>query len=109
VDFINDLVTMYITQLTPKLVKLRQLLYPYSAVEKYDKECILIQRKMEIEQMELDMATNPRGVIQFNVGDKVQLRTGAPRTQPQEIIEQSSSISEIEFDENDENDENTDE
>lgn len=103
IDFINDLVTMYITQLTPKLVKLRQLLYPYTAVEKYDKECVLIQRKMEIEQMELDMATNPRGVIHFDVGDKVQLRPKAPRSQPQERIEQSSSIGEIEFDENDEN------
>ena len=51
VDFINDLVTMYITQLTPKLVELRQLLYPYNAVEKNDNTCILIQRKMEIEQM----------------------------------------------------------
>jgi hypothetical protein len=104
VDFINDLVTMYITRLTPKLVELRQLLYPYSAVEKYDKECVLIQRKMEIEQMELDMATNPRGVIHFDVGDKVKLRpgTGAAQNQPSRArIEQSSSSGEIEFDEND--------
>ena len=102
VDFINDLVTMYITQLTPKLVQLRQLLYPYNAVEKYDNTCILIQRNMEIEQMELDMATNPRGVIHFDVGDKVKLRPGAgtARSQPQERIEQSSSR-EIEFDDND--------
>ena len=109
VDFINDLVTMYITQMTPKLVQLRQLLYPYSAVEKENKKkdntCVLIQRKMEIEQMEFDMARNARGVIHFDVGDKVQLRpgAGAPRTQPQERIEQSSSSAEIEFDENDEN------
>ena len=103
VDFINDLVTMYITQMTPKLVELRQLLYPYSAVEKYDNTCVLIQRKMEIEKMEDDMATNPRGIIHFDVGDKVQLRPGAPRSQPQERIEQSSSSGEIEFDENDEN------
>ena len=102
VDFINDLVTMYITRLTPKLVQLRQLLYPYTAVEKYDKECVLIQRKMEIEKMELDMATNPQGIIHFDVGDKVKLRpaAGATRSQPQERIEQSSSR-EIEFDEND--------
>ena len=101
VDFINDLVTMYITQLTPKLVQLRQLLYPYCAVDKNDNTCVLIQRKMEIEQMELDMSTNPRGVIHFVVGDKVQLRPGAgtARSQPQERIEQSSSR-EIEFDEN---------
>jgi hypothetical protein len=103
VDFINDLVTMYITQLTPKLVELRHLLYPYTAVEKYDNTCVLIQRKMEIEKMEDDMATNPRGIIHFDVGDKVQLRPGAPRSQPQERIEQSSSSGEIEFDENDEN------
>ena len=108
VDFINDLVTMYITRLTPKLVQLRQLLYPYSAVEKENKKkdntCVLIQRKMEIEQMELDMATTPQGVIHFDVGDKVKLRPGAgvARSQPQERIEQSSSR-EIEFDENDEN------
>ena len=106
VGFINDLVTMYITRLTPKLVELRQLLYPYNAVEKYDNECVLIQQKMEIEQMELDMATNSRGIIHFDVGDKVQLRPGAraTRTQPKsrEIIEQSPSR-EIEFDENDEN------
>lgn len=102
VDFINDLVTMYITRLTPKLVQLRQLLYPYTAVEKYDSECVLIQRKMKIEQMELDMATNPRGVIHFDVGDKVKLRPGpaTTRSQPQERIEQSSNR-EIEFDEND--------
>ena len=105
VDFINDLVTMYITQMTPKLVELRRLLYPYSAVDKNDNTCVLIQRKMEIEQMEFDMARNARGVIHFDVGDKVQLRpgAGAPRTQPQERIEQSSSSAEIEFDENDEN------
>ena len=107
VDFINDLVTMYITQLTPKLVELRQLLYPYTAVEKekkkYDNTCVLIQRKMEIEEMERDMATTSQGVIHFDVGDKVQLRPGAPRSQPQERIEQSSSSGEIEFDENDEN------
>jgi hypothetical protein len=103
VDFINDLVTMYITQLTPKLVELRHLLYPYTAVEKYDNTCVLIQRKMEIEKMEDDMATNPRGIIHFDVGDKVQLRPGAPRSQPQERIEQSSSSGEIEFDETDEN------
>jgi hypothetical protein len=104
VDFINDLVTMYITRLTPKLVQLRQLLYPYTAVEKYDNTCVLIQRKMELEQMELDMATTPQGVIHFDVGDKVQLRpgAGAARSQPQERIEQSSSR-EIEFDDNDEN------
>jgi hypothetical protein len=101
-DFINDLVTMYITQLTPKLAELRKLLYPYNAVEKYDSECVLIQRKMEIEQMELDMATNPRGVIHFEVGDKVKLRPGAgvTRSQPQQRIEQTTSR-EIEFDEND--------
>jgi hypothetical protein len=105
VDFINDLVTMYITRLTPKLVELRQLLYPYNAVEKYDSECVLIQRKMKIEQMELDMATNPRGVIHFEVGDKVKLRPAArtAQSQPQQRIEQSSNR-EIEFDENDEND-----
>ena len=87
--------------MTPKLVELRQLLYPYSAVDKNDKECVLIQRKMEIEQMELDMATNPRGVIHFDVGDKVKLRpgAGAARSQPQERIQQTSR--EIEFDEND--------
>ena len=102
VDFINDLVTMYITQLTPKLVELRQLLYPYCAVEQNDNICILIQRKMEIEQMELDMSTNPRGVIHFDVGDKVKLRPGtrAVQSQPQERIEQNVS-NEIEFDEND--------
>jgi hypothetical protein len=102
VDFINDLVTMYITQLTPKLVELRRLLYPYCAVDKNDNTCVLIQRKMEIEQMELDMATNPRGVINFDVGDKVKLRpgAGAARGQPRErVVEQTSR--EIEFDEND--------
>ena len=104
VDFINDLVTMYITRLTPKLVQLRQLLYPYTAVEKYDNECVLIQRKMKIEQMELDMATNPQGVVHFDVGDKVKLRPGArnARSQPQERIEQTTGR-EIEFDEVDEN------
>jgi hypothetical protein len=93
---------MYITRLTPKLVQLRQLLYPYSAVEKYDNTCVLIQRKMEMEKMELDMGTNPQGVINFDVGDKVKLRPGAgtTRSQPQERIEQSSNR-EIEFDEND--------
>ena len=103
VDFINDLVTMYITRLTPKLVQLRQLLYPYTAVEKYDNTWVLIQRKMEIEQMELDMSTNPRGVIHFEVGDKVQLRPGAGATRsqpkPRGMIEQNTSR-EIEFDEN---------
>ena len=89
---------MYITQLTPKLVELRQLLYPYCAVEKNDNTCVLIQRKMEIEQMELDMATNPRGVIHFDVRDKVKLRPVAlaARSQPRERIEQTSR--EIEFD-----------
>ena len=106
VDFINDLVTMYITRLTPKLVELRQLLYPYNAVEKYDSECVLIQRKMEIAQMELDMATNPRGVIHFDVGDKVKLRpgAGASRNQPSRARIEQSSNREIEFDENDAND-----
>ena len=108
VDFINDLVTMYITRLTPKLVQLRQLLYPYTAVEKENKKkdntCVLIQRKMEIEQMELDMATTPQGVIRFDVGDKVQLRPVAAQNQSSSVgIEQSSSSAEIEFDENDEN------
>ena len=104
VDFINDLVTMYITRLTPKLVQLRQLLYPYTAVEKHDSECVLIQHKMEIEQMELDMATTPQGVIRFDVGDKVQLRPVAAQNQSSSVgIEQSSSSAEIEFDENDEN------
>ena len=107
VDFINDLVTMYITRLTPKLVELRKLLYPYCAVDKNDNTCVLIQRKMEIEQMELDMATNPRGIIHFDVGDKVKLRPGAGATRNQTSrarIEQSSSSGEIEFDENDAND-----
>jgi hypothetical protein len=60
---------------------------------------------MKIEQMELDMATNPRGVIHFEVGDKVKLRPAArtAQSQPQQRIEQSSNR-EIEFDENDEND-----
>ena len=103
VDFINDLVTMYITRLTPKLVELRQLLYPYCAVDKNDNTCVLIQRKMEIEQMELVMATNPRGIIHFDVGDKVKLRpvAGTARNQSSRArIEQSSSGAEIEFDEN---------
>ena len=102
VDFINDLVTMYITQLTPKLVELRQLLYPYTAVEKdkkkYDNTCVLIQRKMETSEMELDMATNPQGVIHFDVGDKVQLRPVAAQNQSSSVgIEQSSSSAEIEW------------
>jgi len=105
VDFINDLVTMYITQMTPKLVELRRLLYPYCAVDKNDKECVLIQRTMEMEQMELDMATNPRGVIHFDVGDKVKLRpgagAGAAQNRPSRARIEQSSSGEIEFDEND--------
>jgi hypothetical protein len=54
---------------------------------------------MEIGQMELDMATNPQGVIHFDVGDKVKLRPGVARSQPQERLEQTNN--EIEFDEND--------
>ena len=53
--------------------------------------------------MELDMATNPRGVIHFDVGDKVKLRPGAGAAQNQPSrarIEQTTSR-EIEFDEND--------
>ena len=103
VDFINDLVTMYITQLSPKLRELRQLIYPYCAVEKRDNECILIQRKMPLEEMELDMASSPQGVIQFVVGDQIQ-PSPAPRKQPgrnppseRQNVGNSSS-SEIDFD-----------
>jgi hypothetical protein len=110
VDFINDLVTMYITQLSPKLRELRQLIYPYCAVEKRDNECILIQRKMPIEEMELDMASEPQGVIQFVVGDQIQTSPASqrqPQSQPQSQQQsgrnppperQNASSSEIDFD-----------
>ena len=114
VDFINDLVTMYITQLSPKLRELRQLIYPYCAVEKRDNECILIQRKMPIEEMELDMSSSPQGVIQFVVGDQIQSSLASQR-QPQppqpgrnpplERQSVGNSSSEIDFDDDDEQNE----
>lgn len=104
VDFINDLVTMYITQLSPKLRELRQLIYPYCAVEKRDNECILIQRKMPLEEMELDMASTPQGVIQFVVGVQIQPSPAPQRQQPRRNPPSerqnvgNSSSSEIDFD-----------
>jgi len=71
-DFINDLVTLYTTQLTPKLTELRQLTYPYCAVEKYDNECVLIQKRIQTEQMELDMADKPMGIIHLDLGNTIQ-------------------------------------
>jgi hypothetical protein len=97
-DFINDLVTMYITQMSPKLRELRQLVYPYCAVEKHDNECILIQRKMLINSMEIDMSHNPQGVIQFVVGDKIQPASRDVQDTPREKI-MSTNNNEIEFDE----------
>ena len=71
-DFINDLVTLYTTQLTPKLTELRQLTYPYCAVENYDNECVLIQKRIQTEQMELDMADKPMGIIHLDLGNTIQ-------------------------------------
>jgi len=99
VDFINDLVTMYITQLSPKLRELRQRVYPYCAVEKRDNECILIQRKMRLDEMEMDIASSPQGVIQFVVGDQIQPSSNQPkRNSSPERQNASSSNNDIDFD-----------
>jgi hypothetical protein len=92
-DFINDLVTLYITQLSTKVQELRRLTYPYCAVEKLDNECVLVQRTIITETMEVDMADKPRGVIQFETGDKLRQRNklaqgpATERRAPREAVE----------------------
>jgi len=107
-DFINDLVTMYITQLLPKLRELKQLMYPYYAVEKRDNECILIQKKIPIYRMELNMATNPQSIIHFEIRDKIQprKRNVTQKTNKKSVEVAAITSNEIDFNDFDEFDEN---
>lgn len=71
IQFVNDAVTLMVSQITPKIVDLRHLKYPVMYVEPIDKkQCKLIQKSLEYSLTETDNAIKPQEVITLKLGVK---------------------------------------
>lgn len=71
IQFVNDAVTLMVSQITPKIVDLRHLKYPVMYVEPIDKkQCKLIQKSLEYSLTETDNAIKPQEVITLKIGVK---------------------------------------
>jgi len=70
VQFVNDVVEMYIKELMPRLNKIMKQKYAYSGVE-YDEAANtyhLIQLPTTIETLEYDVATGEQGIVSLKMG-----------------------------------------
>ena len=72
IQFVQDAVTLLISQLTPKVEDLRKLKYPVMRVDTVDKQCKLIQKSIDYSTTEADSAITEHGIVEFQVGVNTQ-------------------------------------
>jgi len=70
VQFVNDVVDIYVKQLTPRLKKIMKEKYAYSGVDydSNDNTYNLIQIPVSIENLENDVADDPQSVVSLRMG-----------------------------------------
>ncbi len=75
INYINDAVNLYITQLVPKLSEIRKLKYPVMFTEHDNNKCVLIQEKINPIQTQFNTSLSESGingsVISMVVGNKI--------------------------------------
>ena len=70
-QYITDAVTLYISQLMPKIREYQQLKFPVQYTEPIGKfGCRLVQERKDIVDTEIDMSLEPKSVIAFEMGMK---------------------------------------
>ena len=74
IQFVQDAVTLLISQLTPKIKDLRKLKYPIMNVDTNDKQCKLLQKSLDYTTTENDSAIIEHGIVEFQVGVDTQLK-----------------------------------
>jgi len=83
-QFIIDAVELYKNEIKPTANKIMNNKYRYSAVEYNEAQDIysLIQKKVTLEQMEIDIGANQQGIVSMKIGDeKFKLRGPIPKAQ----------------------------
>ena len=73
-EFVQDAVTLLVSQLTPKVKELRNLKYPIMNVDTSDKQCKLIQKPLDYSRTENDAAFTEHGIVDFDVGVDTQIK-----------------------------------
>lgn len=75
VNYINDAVNLYITQLMPKLTEIRNLKYPLTFTEHVNQTCILTQKTIDPIQTQFNTSLSESGqngsVISMVIGNKI--------------------------------------
>lgn len=90
IQFVQDAVTLLISQLTPKVEDLRKLKYPIMKVDTIDKQCKLIQKSIDYSTTESDSAITEHGIVEFQVGVNTQTKK-KKQTEKSEDKDTSSS------------------
>jgi len=69
-QFISDAIELYIQAILPNAIKIRDLMYEYSAVEYNEDDNIysLIQKSVTLEQLEYNFATDPVEIVSMKMG-----------------------------------------
>jgi len=60
---VHDIVLFEMEEMIPKVVKKRELTYPYCDVECSESECHLIQKRITVEQLETNLSETDIGVL----------------------------------------------
>ena len=66
--YVQDAMTLLISQLTPKIDNLRGMKYPVMTVDVTNNQCTLVQKRLEYSVTENDSAVNEHAVVTFKVG-----------------------------------------
>ena len=68
IQFAKDAVTLFISQLSPKIEEHRRLNYPIMNVDTSNKKCKLVQKRIDYVVTENDRAIEEHNVVEFKIG-----------------------------------------
>jgi len=76
VQFVNDVVELYVKEMTPKLKEIMKKKYAYSTVEYDDTTNMynLMQIPISIEGLESDLAEKEHGVVSMQMGTEEKIK-----------------------------------
>jgi len=82
VQFVNDVVELYVKEMTPKLKEIMKKKYAYSTVEYDDTTNMynLMQIPISIEGLESDLAEKEHGVVSMQMGTEEKIKKTRTRT-----------------------------
>lgn len=69
--YVNDAVTLYVTELLPLLNEYQSAMYPIMFTEQTNRQCTLQQKMLDPQTTELDLALQESNVIRMEVGAKI--------------------------------------